>query len=1048
MTDSDGLDANTENGRIKERLMKLIKKDVKQIMEESVTRKYISEDSSSITALSASVEACLSYGLKRRTLGLFKTASNTAALLQKISKYCEEAEMVKRIVCDFEPVVTMTSFGSKKGIFETKKGSKSVPVPKKIPGPVMTHKFLWIRIALTERVLDKIVDYLVRTADKYYSQDSLIADPVDGPVLASLLVGPSALDFSKMKTPDHLWTDPPADELVLRHRIHGSAVQYQLSSGSLNSPKHLGLKIKRGQSHSTSSCEEAPRGAAKNYVESLHQNNKSTLLYGKNNVYMRPRDHSAAMPGYLSLHQGPDGILAVKWTPNQLMNIPAEESFDTVVERSQYWDYAICIFVPSIVYLHCHHQHDNNGSVVLVSQDGIQHPPFDFPPGGHLLAFLSCLETGLLPTGKLDPPLWYEPGVGKVFPHLKRKTVQTADLQSMSYDYVFRVICDLPNLSQSKFNLLMQPESAVLQHPLRQTSSGAQSMQSQTDHHSSSNSNSGTNSHTADMPNVFDFEPLELGYETGDSRSTMQRACDTMKRQIQTRAFYGWLAHCRHLRTVRHHLSGLIVEFPQAADSPTDASKGLTKDIWQAHQSGATVLSDVELCRLIYYGGLDSSLRKDIWPCLLHHYSWTSTKEQREIADTVVRIAYEDSISEWMAVEAIIRQKDKEAIAASIAKVTTQQSGDIPLVGKDSSLSNDVFEDDLMSTDGSVETPSEWTLSASGGLDRKFSQHSCPGNDGPNCEDGEILILTKSASYVVEGLPPHSDDFWQQQSPPANVMVTQATVDFANHVDPTASTAASDDLQRVPSTGMLGEEMKDPDCPSPASSVGGIYTEALIDEFSLNLHRIDKDVARCDRTHWYFTQTKNLEKLRNLMNTYVWLNLKEGYVQGMCDLAAPLLVIFDDEVMAYTCFTELMKRMIKNFPSGGGMDRNFANMRSLIQVLDPELFDLMKTNGDYTHFYFCYRWFLLDFKRELVYDDVYAVWETIWAAGVVASADFVLFLALAMLECYRDIILDNVMDFTDTIKFFNEMAERHDGKTVLKISRDLVQRIQDLIANQ
>lgn len=77
------------------------------------------------------------------------------------------------------------------------------------------------------------------------------------------------------------------------------------------------------------------------------------------------------------------------------------------------------------------------------------------------------------------------------------------------------------------------------------------------------------------------------------------------------------------------------------------------------------------------------------------------------------------------------------------------------------------------------------------------------------------------------------------------------------------------------------------------------------------------------------------------------------------------------------------------------MDSHFANMRSLIQVsshilhkrvgvffvcaricicphevlsshqqiLDSELFELMQQNGDYTHFYFCYRWFLLDFKR-------------------------------------------------------------------------------------
>jgi hypothetical protein len=32
-------------------------------------------------------------------------------------------------------------------------------------------------------------------------------------------VGPCALDYSKTKTQDHFWTDPPADELVQRHRI-------------------------------------------------------------------------------------------------------------------------------------------------------------------------------------------------------------------------------------------------------------------------------------------------------------------------------------------------------------------------------------------------------------------------------------------------------------------------------------------------------------------------------------------------------------------------------------------------------------------------------------------------------------------------------------------------------------------------------------------------------------------------------------------------------------------------------------------------------------
>lgn len=99
---------------------------------------------------------------------------------------------------------------------------------------------------------------------------------------------------------------------------------------------------------------------------------------------------------------------------------------------SVYWDYAMTIRLEEIVYLHCHQQGrilplkprrvghfdltshffpvNSGGTVVLVSQDGIQRPPLHFPKGGHLLQFLTCLETGLLPHGQLDPPLWNQRG--------------------------------------------------------------------------------------------------------------------------------------------------------------------------------------------------------------------------------------------------------------------------------------------------------------------------------------------------------------------------------------------------------------------------------------------------------------------------------------------------------------------------------------------------------------------------------------------------------------------------------------------------------------
>lgn len=87
----------------KERLVAAVKKEVKQLMEEAVTRKFVHEQSSSVTSLCAAVEACLSQGLRRRALGLFKTSSTTA-LLHKVAKHCPEANYISKKVLDIENV--------------------------------------------------------------------------------------------------------------------------------------------------------------------------------------------------------------------------------------------------------------------------------------------------------------------------------------------------------------------------------------------------------------------------------------------------------------------------------------------------------------------------------------------------------------------------------------------------------------------------------------------------------------------------------------------------------------------------------------------------------------------------------------------------------------------------------------------------------------------------------------------------------------------------------------------------------------------------------
>ncbi|XP_046698212.1 small G protein signaling modulator 1 isoform X2 [Silurus meridionalis] len=1224
-------------GETRQRLIRTVKKEVKQIMEEAVTRKFVHEDSSHIVSFCAAVEACMLHGLKRRAAG-FLRSNKVAALFTKVGKSFPPAEQLCRKAQELEQLL------ENKKVQMGSCSETSRKLPPRLPGfSPQVSRHLWIRTALIEKVLDKIVLYLVENSSKYYEKEAVLMDPVDGPILASLLVGPCALEYTKMKTADHFWTDPSADELVQRHRIHSA--HYRQDSPS----KRPALCIQKR--HSSSSIDErpSPSPSARDYVESLHQNSRATLLFGKNNVLVQPRDDMEAIPGYLSLHQTAD-TMVLKWTPNQLMNGSVG---DLEYERSVYWDYAMTIRLEEIVYLHCHQQVDSGGTIVLVNQDGIQRPPLRFPQGGHLLQFLSCLENGLLPHGQLDPPLWSQRGKGKVFPKLKKRGVQ-GSVDSVSdkeedeaTDYVFRMI--FPS-SQPELGGSEPIEQGVsIWHPTTRKSSCSQA--SFTD----------------------GVSPNSCSHE----RAPLKLLCDNMKYQIISRAFYGWLAYCRHLSTVRTHLSALVNHTIVMPDVPCDASGGLAAPVWRKFLQDCSAYDEQELWRLVYFGGIEPSLRKEVWPFLLGHYRFGMSENERKEVDEKTRACYEKTMSEWLSCEAIVRQREKEQHAVALAKCSSMASMDSnnpSMVHRDSSISNESSQSCSserhrahLQSDSSGSTqffssqrPFPWSSwlpfgfilqvfesvdeveqidvepkddevkplpKVSNGSDsghpssRNFSVTSDSFStedssaqemsskistresatedqkmeDAKTASDVEALVprssnakktektddqgektemkhmdalgdnLEKEVSekknrveagdlseavegtghqvvkkdecgvgeqrrgsktgYNPEGLKtPKSktlntstfrknDEYKKIQTgqkmtgkesmtdtqsstrvrekgqveavrkkvtmpsaPVVKEIVVPVVFEAFSMREMSKDTPATDsdespsaiEMEEIPVARLVGVQegseallsgmqnlypqfdshTVDSEQSSKTSPVptGSTYSE-LLDLYTLNLHRIDKDVQRCDRNYWYFTPA-NLEKLRNIMCSYIWKHLDIGYVQGMCDLLAPLLVILDDEALAFSCFTEVMKRMNQNFPHGGAMDTHFANMRSLIQILDSELFELMHQNGDYTHFYFCYRWFLLDFKRELVYDDVFAVWESIWAAKHVSSSQFVLFIALSLVEIYRDIILENNMDFTDIIKFFNEMAEHHNVKQILELSRELVCKVQMLIENK
>ncbi|XP_074597006.1 TBC1 domain family member 15/17 [Brevipalpus obovatus] len=158
---------------------------------------------------------------------------------------------------------------------------------------------------------------------------------------------------------------------------------------------------------------------------------------------------------------------------------------------------------------------------------------------------------------------------------------------------------------------------------------------------------------------------------------------------------------------------------------------------------------------------------------------------------------------------------------------------------------------------------------------------------------------------------------------------------------------------------------------------------------------IERDVIRCDRTHPFFANSKeNLDKLQQLLMAYIMYDFDTGYVQGMTDLASPLLFVWEGDVTkAFWCFVSIMKLFRRNFElTQNSMSNQLTALMKLIKITDP-VFAQYLTNNESDNCYFAFRWLICLFKREFMksktddYDDCLIVWETIWSLHALCTME-------------------------------------------------------------
>lgn len=191
-----------------------------------------------------------------------------------------------------------------------------------------------------------------------------------------------------------------------------------------------------------------------------------------------------------------------------------------------------------------------------------------------------------------------------------------------------------------------------------------------------------------------------------------------------------------------------------------------------------------------------------------------------------------------------------------------------------------------------------------------------------------------------------------------------------------------------------------------------------------------------------------------------------GYVQGMSDLCAPLYAVcHGDEAKTFWLLVGLMRRARTNFYSNqSGMKMQLLNLQKLMSIMDAGLYGHLE-EIDGLNLFFCFRWLLVLFKREFEYPDILILWEGIWAAEVDEqdgkSADdhipptnaslsnhFQIFVALAILEQQRDVIVKYLHHFDEVLQYMNGLSGQIDVDRTLAEAQVLCSSLKQLINQQ
>ncbi|KAI4324335.1 hypothetical protein L6164_023882 [Bauhinia variegata] len=466
----------------------------------------------------------------------------------------------------------------------------------------------------------------------------------------------------------------------------------------------------------------------------------------------------------------------------------------------------------------------------------------------------------------------------------------------------------------------------------------------------------------------------------------------------------------------------------------------LKPDKWHAtFDSEGKVFGFHKALKLIVLGGVDPSIRPDVWEFLLGCYALGTTAEYRRRLRTARRERYKDLIKQCQKMHSSIGTGSLAYVVGSkVMDMRTSSKDDWKMEAKlerSASQSNEVgkCDGDNFSKDAEnahqQESSSNWVDLMS--MRASMDNAECDSPSPQNCTSPNLGREADGSYYNTDngfGFPPlpvtnlfeKSSKDRKPSTDLGDKLSTQHKLRFehdrmhsfeiSNNVDlviesngqqaPTALHAIKSEIEIASphkdepesrsrnsvNEARMVNQLRVSDIPQSATintsiSQGRSVSEDRVSEWLWTLHRIVVDVVRTDSHLEFFEDTSNLARMSDILAVYAWVDPATGYCQGMSDLLSPFVVLFEDNADAFWCFEMLLRRMRENFQMEGptGVMKQLQALWHILELTDREIFKHLSNIGAES-LHFAFRMLLVLFRRELSFSEALSMWEMMWAA--------------------------------------------------------------------